>query len=72
MEETPTAIDAAIENRNESFVELLFTLIDKKNLTDSEVYKAANVSRKTFSDIRNGLIPKKSPSSNLFLRLSCR
>ena len=59
MEETTTAIDAAIERRNESFAELLFTLIDERNLTDPEVYKAANVGRKTFSDIRHGLIPKK-------------
>ena len=48
-----------IENRNESFAEYLFTLIDEKNLTDPDVYKAANVGRKTFSDIRHGKIPTK-------------
>ena len=34
-------------------------MIDERNLTDPEVYKAANVGRKTFSDIRHGKIPTK-------------
>ena len=55
----PTSTDAILENRNESFSELLFALIDERNLTDPEVYKAANVGRKTFSDIRHGKIPTK-------------
>lgn len=55
----PTSTDAILENRNESFSELLFALIDERNLTDPEVYKAANVGRKTFSDIRHVKIPTK-------------
>ena len=55
----PTSTDAILENRNESFSELLFALIDERNLTDPEVYKAANVGRKTFSDIRHGKISTK-------------
>ena len=55
----PTSTDAILENRNESFSELLFALIDERNLTDPDVYKAANVGRKTFSDIRHGKIPTK-------------
>lgn len=59
MADAANTIDETIKNRNESFAEYLFTLIDVKNLTDPEVYKAANVGRKTFSDIRHGKIPTK-------------
>ena len=48
-----------IEQSNETFAKLLFRLIDEKNMTDLEVYKAANVGRKIFSDIRHGKIPEK-------------
>ena len=51
--------DEAIASKNNSFAEFLFGLIDAKNMTDPEVYKAANVRRKTFSDIRRGIIPEK-------------
>ena len=37
----------------ETFAEFLFKLIAKKNLTVPEVYHKAELSRKTFSDIRN-------------------
>ena len=55
----PTSTDEILENRNESFSELLFALIDERHLNDPDVYKAANVGRKTFSDIRHGKIPTK-------------
>lgn len=49
----------SIERGNETFAKFLFRLIDAKNRTDPEVYKAANIGRKTFSDIRHGIIPEK-------------
>jgi len=49
----------SIEHCNETFEKFLFKLIDAKNMTDPAVYKAANVGRKTFSDIRHGTVPEK-------------
>lgn len=37
-----------------TFKELLFEFIDKKGLTDPEVYKKAKVNKRTFSKIRTG------------------
>ena len=37
---------------DKSFQKMLFEYIDKKGMTDVQVYKAANVSKKVFSDIR--------------------
>ena len=49
------------------FKEVLFEFIDKKNLTDPEVYKKAKVDRRTFSKIRTGDI--KYVSRNTAIRL---
>ena len=51
--------DDALASKKNSFAEFLFKLIDAKNTTAPEVYNAANIGRKTFSDIRNGKIPEK-------------
>ena len=59
-------------SKKNSFAEFLFTLIAAKNMTDPEVYRAANVGRKTFSDIRSGVIPEKTTVIKIIfgLRLS--
>ena len=51
----------------ETFAEFLFKLIAKKNLTIPEVYRKADLHRKTFSDIRN----KKNymPSRNTIIKI---
>ena len=56
------------QNLQETFVQHLFAIIDKKNLKDSQVYKKANIDRKLFSKIRSNLNYK--PSKNTLLALA--
>lgn len=41
-----------LENKNTSFNELLFMMIDRTNQKDSDVYKKARIDRRLFSKIR--------------------
>jgi len=47
------SLDDVINHLDESFSEMLLRLIDEKGLKDPEVYKKANVTKQTFSKIRN-------------------
>ena len=63
--ELPSKIDDII--LGESFQEMLFRHIDRKNLDDPEVYHKANLDRKLFSKIRG---PKYTPSKKTILALA--
>jgi len=62
----------AINPQTETFQEMLFRLIDRKGLTDPQVYKKANMDRKLFSKIRSkkGYIPSKNNVLALAMALS--
>ena len=53
-------LDDLIKNAGETFQERLFRYIDMSGMSDVEVYKGANLSKQTFSKIKQpGHIPKK-------------
>jgi len=54
---------------NETFTELLFSLIDNSGKTDVEIYKEADIDRRHFSKIRGGLVPRKETIIRLAIAL---
>lgn len=49
------SLDERLIHLDKTFQEYLFMLIDRKGLTDPEVYKKANIDRKHFSKIRSNV-----------------
>lgn len=62
------------QKKTSSFGELLFSFIDRKGLTDVEVYKSVSIDRRLFSKIRcdENYIPKKENVIKLCLALSLK
>lgn len=46
-------LDSLLNQKNETFQEMLFRLIDEKNYKDSYVYTKSNIDRRLFSKIRS-------------------
>lgn len=65
------SLDERLIHLDKTFQEYLFMLIDRKGLTDPEVYKKANIDRKHFSKIRSNVdyMPSKRTALALALAL---
>jgi hypothetical protein len=56
------------DNRKPTFHQILFSFIDKKGASDSDVYKSAGVDRRHFSKIRSN--PDYRPGKNTVIALA--
>ncbi|MBQ1892269.1 MAG: macro domain-containing protein [Firmicutes bacterium] len=64
------SIDDVIKEKDETFQQYLFRIIDRKGLTDPEVYKKANIDRKHFSKIRGNVDYNPSRKTALALAVA--
>ena len=54
------SLDDAVLHLGTSFIDRIYELADERGMTDVEVYKAANLERKAFNKLKNGIT--KTPS----------
>lgn len=64
------SLDDRIIHLDKTFQEYLFMLIDRRGLTDTEVYKKANIDRKHFSKIRSNVDYTPSKKTALALAIA--
>ena len=64
---TEITIDDIIKMKGDTFQQVLFKIIDRKGMTDPEVYKKSNIDRKLFSKIRSNV--DYMPSKNTVMAL---
>ena len=62
------SLDERLKHLDKTFQQYLFMLIDRRGLTDPEVYKKANIDRKHFSKIRSNV--EYTPSKKTALALA--
>ena len=65
----PADLDKLLKQRQESFRELLFRLMDETGESDAEIYRRAGLDRRYFAKIRGGSIPLKDTVMALCLAL---
>lgn len=63
-----SSLEELVDSVGETFCEMLFRKIEEKGLSDSEVYKKADIDRKLFSKIRSN--PAYHPQKNTVIALA--
>jgi len=66
------SLEDAVKHLEESFSEMLLRLIDERGLKDPEVYKKANVTKQTFSKIRNNIQYKPTKQTVLAFAIALK
>jgi len=64
---TELTLEEQLNGKVETFTEMLFRLIDERNMSDVEVYRKANIDRKLFSKIRSNVDYKPSKKTIICL-----
>ena len=62
--------DYLLNNKKESFKELLFKYIDERNLKDSDVYNKVHIDRRLFNKIKNVKNYKPTKENIILLGIS--
>ena len=69
-EQTKRSLSNLVKELDAGFAETLFKYIDEKGLTDTQVYKRANLDRKLFSKIRSNKCYQPSKNTALALAIA--
>ena len=72
FKELEKELDKIVTPRNETFQEMLFRHIDRKGLTNPQVYKRANMDRKHFSKIQSDRLYRPKKNTALALAVALR
>lgn len=64
------SIDEVMDQLEDTFVQMLFRLIDEKGMTDVETYKKANIDRRLFSKIRSNIDYNPSKATAIALAIA--